>query len=277
MTFFSGTDLNTLKGEGASMPHFVSLIVNNKGDYTAAITSRARRVFRGTVSEVVDTFNNGVVSQNSEAKEFSDSCIRYNFFDITVERDSWITDISSRVNTILESKKRAVPSPIMYGNSFRESPFDSLIYDGCDKQDKNRKISTPKSVKQLEIFEDDEPFSITNTEECSKVVKKTLFLDPYKDVSETTIKEALHYFRDTLKNNGEKYVEKSLKHALSKSVERVTGKDINSTESLNLLNDIATYIDELTQTDYIADAMFAREFIEILTTIFNETLSLIEQ
>ena len=38
MTFFSGTDLNTLQEEGSDMNNFLSLIVNNAGQYTAAIT-----------------------------------------------------------------------------------------------------------------------------------------------------------------------------------------------------------------------------------------------
>lgn len=39
-TFFSGTDTGTLKQEGADMAHFVSLIVNNAGTYSAAVTRR---------------------------------------------------------------------------------------------------------------------------------------------------------------------------------------------------------------------------------------------
>jgi len=38
--FFSGTDTNTLLSEGLTMNHFVSLIVNNDGPYTAAITRK---------------------------------------------------------------------------------------------------------------------------------------------------------------------------------------------------------------------------------------------
>mgnify|MGYP003293859401 CR=1 FL=1 len=37
-TYFSNTDTNTLKEEGSTRNHFVSLIVNNDGPYTAAIT-----------------------------------------------------------------------------------------------------------------------------------------------------------------------------------------------------------------------------------------------
>lgn len=43
-TFFSGTDLSTLKSEGNDRNHFVSLIVNNDGKYTAAITRKVKYV-----------------------------------------------------------------------------------------------------------------------------------------------------------------------------------------------------------------------------------------
>ncbi len=42
MTFFSGTDTATLKEEGRDRNNFVSLIVNNAGSYTAAITRRIK-------------------------------------------------------------------------------------------------------------------------------------------------------------------------------------------------------------------------------------------
>lgn len=48
-TFFSGTDTNTLLAEGSDMNHFVSLIVNNAGKYTAGITRRAK--VKQTVNE----------------------------------------------------------------------------------------------------------------------------------------------------------------------------------------------------------------------------------
>ena len=39
-TFFSGTDTDTLRKEGSDLPNFVSLIVNNAGEYSAAITRK---------------------------------------------------------------------------------------------------------------------------------------------------------------------------------------------------------------------------------------------
>ena len=41
-TFFSGEDVKTLKQEGADSNNFVSLIVNNRGDYSAAVTRKVK-------------------------------------------------------------------------------------------------------------------------------------------------------------------------------------------------------------------------------------------
>ena len=48
-TFFSGTDTATLQSEGSDMNHFVSLIVNNAGKYTAGVTRKVK--LKQTVNE----------------------------------------------------------------------------------------------------------------------------------------------------------------------------------------------------------------------------------
>lgn len=48
-TFFSGTDTATLQSEGNDMNHFVSLIVNNAGKYTAGVTRKVK--LKQTVNE----------------------------------------------------------------------------------------------------------------------------------------------------------------------------------------------------------------------------------
>lgn len=45
-TFFSETDTATLKEEGRDRNNFVSLIVNNAGTYTAAITRRVKDIVK---------------------------------------------------------------------------------------------------------------------------------------------------------------------------------------------------------------------------------------
>lgn len=80
-TFFSGTDTDTLLSQGSTMPHFVSLIVNNAGTYTAAITRKI------TYTEIRDisyqTFGGLTVTSKEEFEE--DKEVEYFMLDVTVE------------------------------------------------------------------------------------------------------------------------------------------------------------------------------------------------
>ena len=54
-TFFSGTDQETLRTEGGEKHHFVSLIVNNAGKYTAAVTRKVS--YNQSISENLTYFS----------------------------------------------------------------------------------------------------------------------------------------------------------------------------------------------------------------------------
>lgn len=102
-TFFSGTDTATLKEEGRDRNNFVSLIVNNAGNYTAAIT---RRVKSKSVSESVsyEFFGDGekhdikeYVSENNEIEWF--------YLNIVKEGDnSSFQDMDARFEEIKKRK-----------------------------------------------------------------------------------------------------------------------------------------------------------------------------
>lgn len=83
--FFSGTDINTLKEEGAESNHFVSLIVNNAGVYAAAITRKVSAVSVGTNVLTYNTFNNVAVDNEPESFEEESSYIEYYPLEITRE------------------------------------------------------------------------------------------------------------------------------------------------------------------------------------------------
>lgn len=63
--FFSGEDTNTLIKEGSARNHFLSLIVNNKGEYVAAITRKVR-VETSKAKITYKTFDNVEVSDGSD-------------------------------------------------------------------------------------------------------------------------------------------------------------------------------------------------------------------
>ena len=63
-TFFSGTDTATLKEEGMDRNHFVSLIVNNEGTYTAAITRKVKATKTITENFSYPTFEDEEVTDD---------------------------------------------------------------------------------------------------------------------------------------------------------------------------------------------------------------------
>lgn len=84
-TFFSGTDLNTLQVEGSERNHFLSLIVNNAGDYTARLTTKIVKKAEGTMREYTKTFNNNEF-QSGEGPVYTEKTyVSHSNCNITVE------------------------------------------------------------------------------------------------------------------------------------------------------------------------------------------------
>lgn len=102
-TFFSNTDLDTLLEEGKDRNHFVSLIVNNAGVYTAAITRKV--TIKRTANDVIKykTFEDNDVTETelkTETKEF----IHYFNLNIKVEQSSIDNTFFNRINEIKNKK-----------------------------------------------------------------------------------------------------------------------------------------------------------------------------
>lgn len=262
-TFFSGTDTDTLEAEGVSMPHFVSLIVNNNGDYTAAITSKITRLFRGTVDESMDTFGGGTESPTvSVQKSFSDVCIKYNYFDITVERDAWYTDIENKIADINKEKrastKSILPNVSRINLPKQSEPIQLKMFDTDDADD-----------DELEAL-----YAVPDTEICEKVLKWALFMNTSRDVSSDTMINALHYFINYSRNKPDKVVEKEIHKAMVESIEEAVNGKIDSIEALNLCNDLTTYIDEFSYT--VKDRILSDSIEDVLTLLFDTIIDIME-
>lgn len=148
-TFFSGTDLETLRVEGTDRNNFVSLIVNNAGTYTAAIT---RKVKSRSIKEELsyEFFGSGEV-QSTE--EYVDESVKIEYFNLKIEKEGEVlefTNIKDRLEEIKkqkeeESKKVKIPpySPSYGASSYNFSSFN-----------KDNKIEIPKSTpKQQSLFD----------------------------------------------------------------------------------------------------------------------------
>ena len=117
MTFFSGTDTSTLKEEGNEMAHFVSLIVNNAGSYTAAVTRRYKCV---QVVQEEFTYPSWGDTEVKGVEPFTVEKEYIEWFNLNIEFENQVAEFEqemlARINEIKENKnkKKAVPALAEY-------------------------------------------------------------------------------------------------------------------------------------------------------------------
>lgn len=117
-TFFSGTDTATLKKEGRDRNNFVSLIVNNAGTYTAAIT---RRVKSKQVKESVsyEFFGDG---EKHDTKEYVSNADEIEWFYLKIENENEtfsFPDMAARLEEIKQAKAekaKKAQTPVYQGD-----------------------------------------------------------------------------------------------------------------------------------------------------------------
>ena len=128
-TFFSGTDTATLSAEGNDMAHFVSLIVNNAGKYTAGVTRKYKCV--QTVSEkyTYPTWN-GEVREGVETFDIEEEKLEWFNLDIVFEdaTDDFETEMMERIKEIKETKKKVV-TPMYGGKNYPQYGYNSYKKD----------------------------------------------------------------------------------------------------------------------------------------------------
>lgn len=137
--FFSGTDLNTLKEEGAKRNHFVSLIVNNAGDYVAAIT-RQSEVFNDVTETITYRSFNNESKCYRDAHTYNEFLVEYFDLKISFENDSMDTMklLKDRLNEIKENKESN------YKNSYNEDDTVDIYSKKNDTFKSLGKYSTPE-------------------------------------------------------------------------------------------------------------------------------------
>lgn len=162
-TFFSGTDRSTLIEEGMTMPHFVSLIVNNAGKYTAKIT---RRVRLEAVKISYPTFNDGHKTEDAESN--INEYIEAFPLDIEIEEDTSIKDeVSKRIKEIEELKKAKEAStpiqpytaanvstnfPEVESPEYKNSFYQPTLFPVSPANNSN-KLKVPEDVAQVTLIQ----------------------------------------------------------------------------------------------------------------------------
>lgn len=143
-TFFSGTDLGTLQEEGSDMNNFLSLIVNNTGQYTAAITRKVKHIPHVTEVLEYEFFGEETINIGNDEYDAIES-YEIEYFFLNIEKPTvniGYTDLFNRIEEISKDKTKIT-------NISRE-PRANLIVDSTLK-------ATPL-YKETNI-----PFSKANT------------------------------------------------------------------------------------------------------------------
>ena len=109
-TFFSGTDTATLKQEALNHNHFVSLIVNNRGTYSAAITTVFTSKFKQKIEEeyFYNTFDGELVEGTDTFQEdFEQKTILWSKMNIIMEGNSYNdNELLERIDFIAKEKEK---------------------------------------------------------------------------------------------------------------------------------------------------------------------------
>ena len=128
-TFFSGTDLNTLREEGNDRNIFVSLIVNNAGTYTAAVTRKI--TCTKTISREYSYEFFGEGSKESKDTQTIQST-EIEWFNLTIDKESssrGFEDVNTRITELQKRKvdvsdKISDKNTLIAGQGQKQIPFN---------------------------------------------------------------------------------------------------------------------------------------------------------
>jgi proteasome lid subunit RPN8/RPN11 len=125
-TFFSGTDVNTLREEGFDRNHFVSLIVNNEGTYTADITRKVNTTETVTSEYTYNTFNDEAV-KGVENYTTNDEYLEYFTLNIIFEKSNSYTEgLNERLLELKKAKEDRIKGRNIYTNSKGYTSYTSI-------------------------------------------------------------------------------------------------------------------------------------------------------
>lgn len=129
-TFFSGTDTSTLKEEGIDRNHFVSLIVNNAGSYTAAITRKVKSVKTINDNFSYPTFQDETIN-SEKIKVIEGEELEWYYLNIEFERSgTFYAPFKERLDEIMKLKaekaKREKVSTV--SQDIKKAPLKSTVW-----------------------------------------------------------------------------------------------------------------------------------------------------
>ena len=182
-TFFSGTDTATLKEEGRDRNNFVSLIVNNAGTYTAAIT---RRIKSKQVMESVsyEFFGDG---EKQDTKKYVSDADEIEWFYLKIEKEGEnysFPDMAARLEEIKQAKAEKAKKAQTPAYSSGYKPVIANSYGTkagpanlVNKEDSKPKVTQPTLFDNVDDLSFDDNYSLPYGQvTLDKVTLKSLVL-----------------------------------------------------------------------------------------------------
>lgn len=109
-TFFSGTDTATLQSEGQHRNHFLSLIVNNAGVYTAAITRKKIVKKDIKITEEFEETDFNPIAQATTSNQVEGAIVEYFMLDINIQKSDYQKSLDDKLDAIRKAKTPIVPA-----------------------------------------------------------------------------------------------------------------------------------------------------------------------
>ena len=182
-TFFSGADTATLKEEGRDRNNFVSLIVNNAGSYTAAIT---RRIKSKQVMESVsyEFFGDG---EKQDTKKYVNNADEIEWFYLKIEKEGEnysFPDMAARLEEIKKAKAEKAKKAQAPAYSSGYKPVIANSYGTkagpanlVNKEDSKPKVVQPTLFDNVDDLSFDDNYSLPYGQvTLDKVTLKSLVL-----------------------------------------------------------------------------------------------------
>jgi len=220
-TFFSGTDTATLKQEGLNHNHFVSLIVNNRGTYSAAITTVTTSKFKEIVQEnyKYTTFDGVIIEGNdSYEEEYEETVILWSKLKVITPSNSYDDlEIKERIEYINKEKEK-----IRIANAKKVvNSVNSPVYTPNQNSQRlpvlqNKEIEFKEWSKKQITLEDDDPLMGKNFKNDNNSL-----LIPFPKGTEPEFEESDLENQDIVINYGDIHLSDEIVLLLSKKL--VTG------------------------------------------------------
>lgn len=171
-TFFSGTDTQTLREEGNRRNHFLSLIVNNNGPYTARITRKIKAKDEIKRVYTYETFGGSVI----EAEDIIEEDVNgIEYFNLTIEIEAYEKESYNEIYDRLQEIKKSKAKPISTGYSSSNLPKVTTVHKEQELpfyMEESKGITTSASTISTNVS--DLPFSYDDFPISSEITQKAV-------------------------------------------------------------------------------------------------------